>query len=132
MMGFAGAVARFGVVVLRSLVRLMFGAVPRVVAVMVLRRFGGVVAAARVVVVVGTPGRGTPVRHIATSIQQVDGEDGVTGYSVTIHRAAISIAVNRKTVRIIAGCSPCHRRAVAVRGEAERAVTIRVYLAGTE
>ena len=102
------------------------------VVVVVLRRLGSMVHTVGVMVMVVAPGGRTPVRHITTGIQQVDGEDGITGYGITIHRAAIGIAINRKTVRIIAGCSPCHRRAVAVRGVAERAVTIRVYLAGTE
>ena len=77
MMVVAGVVVRFSIVVmvLRTLVRLMLGAVPRVVPVVVLRRLGGMVAATRVVVVVDTPGSRTPIRHIATSIQQVDGEN---------------------------------------------------------
>lgn len=131
MMVVAGVVVRFSIVVmvLRTLVRLMLGAVPRVVPVVVLRRLGGMVAASRVMMVVGAPRSRFPVRNITTGIQQVDGEDGVTGYSITIHRAAIGIAVNRKTGGIITGSGPGHRGTVAVRRHAERAITIRVYRA---
>jgi hypothetical protein len=73
----AGVVVRLGsvVMVLRPFVRFMLRAVPRIVAMMILRRLGCVVAAARVVVVVDTPGSRAPIRYIATSIQQVDGEN---------------------------------------------------------
>lgn len=96
-------------VVLWSLVRFMLGAESRVVAVVVLWRFGGVVAAARVVVVVGTPGRGSPVRNIATGVQLSHHVDGAPCVAVTIYRATIGIAVNREAVDIVAGSSPCHR-----------------------
>ena len=71
-----GVVVRFGSVeMVRPFVRFMLGAMPRIVAMVILRRLGGVVAAARVVVVVDTPGSRAPIRYIATSIQQVDGEN---------------------------------------------------------
>ena len=132
MMVFAGAVARFGVVVLRSLVRLMFGAVPWVVAVMVLRRFGGVVAAARVVVVVGTPRGWSPVGNIATCIQFSHHVDRPPRVGIAIYRAPIGIAVNREAVGIIAGRCPCYAGADVCIRVACMAIPILIYVARAE
>ena len=73
----AGVVVRFGSVVMmvRPFVRFMLGAMPRIVAMVILRRLGGMVAATRVMMVVCAPGGRAPIRYIATSIQQVDGEN---------------------------------------------------------
>jgi hypothetical protein len=107
----AGVVVRLGsvVMVLRPFVRFMLRAVPRIVAMVILRRLGCVVAAARVVVVVDTPGSGTPVRHIATGVQLGHHIDGTPRVGVAVDRAAIGVAVNREAVGIVAGRCPRHR-----------------------
>jgi hypothetical protein len=87
----------------------MLRAVPRVVPVVILRRLGGVVAAARVVMVVGAPGSGAPIRYIATSIQQVDGEDGSTRYGITVYGTPIRVTIDGEAVGIVAGRCPRHR-----------------------
>ena len=127
----AGVVVRFSIVVmvLRPLVRLMLGAVPRVVPVVVLRRLGGMVAATRVVVVVGTPRGGSPVGNIATCMQFGYYIDRTPCVRVAVYRATVGIAVNREAVGIVAGRCPCYCGGDMGTGVAYRAVPIRVNLA---
>ena len=81
------------------------------VSVFMLGRFGRVVAAVGIVImmmVVVIPGSRAPVRHIAAGNQQVDGEDGRARYGITVYRAPIIVTINGEAVRIIAGSSPGH------------------------
>ncbi len=131
MMVVAGVVVRFSVVVMvwRTLVRLMLGTVPGVVAVVVLRRLGCMVAATRVVVVVYTPGGRSPVGHIAAGIQFGYHIDRTPCVRVAVDRAAVGIAVNRETIGIVAGRSPSYCGGDMGTGVGYRAVPIRVNLA---
>ena len=131
MMVVAGVVVRFSIVVmvLRTLVRLMLGAVPRVVPVVVLRRLGGMVAATRVVVVVYTPRGRFPVRNITTGIQFGYNIDRTPCVRVAVDRAAVGIAVNRETIGIVAGSCPSYCGGDMGTGVAHGAVPIRVNLA---
>ena len=135
MMMAGGAVMRLRRMV-RPLMRLVLGAVPRIVAMVILRRLGCVVAAARVVVVVDTPGSRAPIRHIAAGNQQVNGEDGRARCGITIYWAPIIVTINGDAVGIVAGRSPGHTRGnvgvVAICAVSHGGVAIRVNLTGSK
>ena len=102
----------------------------RPVTVAILGRLGHMVATVGIMMVTVAPGGRFPARHVATGVQQVDGEDGSTRYGITVYGTPIRVTVDGEAIGIITGGSPGHRGAVAIRGNGNRVVTIGVHLAG--
>ena len=112
----------------RMHIRAHMGSVP----VLVLGRLGSMVATVGIVImmVVGTPRCRSPIRYIATGIQQVDGENRRARYGITIYRSSVGVTVYGEAVCIVAGSCPGYGRVVAIRAVGNRTVAVRVYLAG--
>ena len=112
----------------RMHIRAHMGPVP----VLVLGWLGSMVATVGIVImmVVGTPRCRSPIRYIATGIQQVDGENRRARYGITIYRSSVGITVYGEAVCIVAGSCPGYGRVVAIRAVGNRTVAVRVYLAG--
>ena len=123
----------------RPLMRLVLGAMPGIVTMMMFGRLGGMMTTMGVMivmVVVVIPGRRAPVRHIAAGNQQVDGEDGRARCGITIYWAPIIVTINGEAVGIVAGRSPGHTRGnvgvVAICAVSHGGVAIRVNLTGSK
>ena len=80
------------------------------------------------------PGRGFPVRYETESRECRYGEDGNTGFRVTVHGASVGVTEDGEAVGIVAGVGPdrAGTRAVAGIVTVGAVSTRRCYHAGAE